>query len=98
MGIRDEPVIRQATLPSGEQIDVRVIVPDDPYIPRDQLDTVVVELERDGEPLGVVETPLSSDDVDEALLLAERIRTGLESGSLEPSAEGIESLASAPPA
>jgi hypothetical protein len=97
MGIREDPVIRHATLPDGDSIEVRVVVPDDPYIPRAELDTVVVELERAGQPIGVVETPLSSDDADEGLLLAERIRLALESGAVAPTAEGIEHLALTPP-
>jgi hypothetical protein len=97
VGIRETPVIRHATLPDGSKIEVRVVVPDDPYIPRRELDTVVVELERAGSPVGVVETPLSSDDEDEGLLLAERIRLALESGAVEPTAEGIEQLALTPP-
>jgi hypothetical protein len=97
MGIREDPVIRHATLPDGGSVEVRVVVPDDPYIPRAELDTVVVELERAGLPIGVVETPLSSDDADEGQLLAERIRLALESGAVEPTAEGIEHLALTPP-
>ena len=97
MGIREDPVIRHATLPDGDAIEVRVVVPDDPYIPRAELDTVVVELERAGTPIGVVETPLSSDDADEGQLLAERIRLALESGAVEPTADGIEHLALTPP-
>jgi hypothetical protein len=97
MGIREDPVIRHATLPDGDLVEVRVVVPDDPYIPRAELDTVVVELERAGAPIGVVETPLSSDDADVGQLLAERIRLALESGAVEPTAEGIEHLALTPP-
>ena len=98
MSIRDEPVVRHATLADGSVVDVRVVVPDDPYIDRAELNLVVVELARGGEPVGVVETPLSAGDRDEALVLAERIRAGLESGALEPTAEGIERIALTPPA
>lgn len=97
MGVREEPVVRHATLPNGGTIDVRVVVPDDPYVKREELDTVVVELEVAGNPLAAVETPLSSEDLDEAVLLAERIRAALESGAVEPTAHGIERLASTPP-
>jgi len=95
VGVREDPVIRHAKLPQGGTIEVRVIVPDDPYIARSELSTdVVVELDLAGTPLAVVETPLSSDAEDEAVQLAERIRAALESGDVEPTAHGIERLAS----
>jgi len=97
VGIRDEPVIRHAALPGGGTIEVRVVVPDDPYIARSELETVVVELEVGGSPIAAVETPLAEDATDEATLLAERIRAALESGAVEPTAEGIERLASTLP-
>lgn len=98
MGVRESPVIRHAKLPSGGTVAVRVVVPDDPYVDRSQLNTVVVELEVAGNAVAAVETPLSSDDESEATLLAERIRSALESGAVEPTAEGIEELASTRPA
>jgi len=98
VGVRESPVIRQAKLPSGGTVAVRVVVPDDPYVDRSQLNTVVVELEVAGNAVAAVETPLSSDDESEATLLAERIRSALESGAVEPTAEGIEELASTRPA
>jgi hypothetical protein len=61
--LRDEPVVRRAHLADGRTIDVRVVVPDDPYIDRVQLDTVVAELECEGEVLAVVMTPLDAADV-----------------------------------
>lgn len=98
MGVRESPVIRQAKLPGGGTVSVRVVVPDDPYVERAQLETVVVELEVAGNAIAAVETPLSSDDEHEATLLAERVRAALESGAVEPTAEGIEHLASTRPA
>ena len=89
--------MRHAQLPDGGTIEVRVVVPDDPYLKRAELDTVVVELELAGRPLAAVETPLSSEETDEAVVLAERIRAALESGAIEPTAHGIERLASTPP-
>ena len=89
--------MRQAQPPAGGTFEIRVGVPDDPYLRREELDTVVVELERAGTPLAAVETPLSSDEHDEAVLLAERIREAIESGAVEPTAHGIERLASTPP-
>lgn len=94
MSIREEPVVREASLPDGTAaVAVRVIVPDDPYVARGELDTVVVELSQNGEVLGVVETPLSAADTEDAVELADRIRDALESGAVEPTAEGIEQLA-----
>jgi len=90
--LREAPVIRRATLPEGRHVEIRVVVPDDPYIEDEPLDTVVVELE-DGRVLGVVATPLDPYEVAEAIVLAERLREGLESGALEPSAAGIEATA-----
>jgi hypothetical protein len=98
MTLRSQPVVLRARVPDGRTIEVRVVVPDDPYVPRSEIDTVVVELEAGDDVLGVVTTPLSSDDVEQAQLLGERIRDGLESGSLEPTAEGIETVASTRPA
>ena len=98
VGVREEPVVRHAQLPGGGTIEVRVVVPDDPDVRREELDTVVVELELAGTPLAAVETPLSSDEHAEAVVLAERIREALESGAVEPTAHGIERLASTPPA
>lgn len=97
MTLHEHPAVRQARLPDGRSIDVRVVVPDDPYVPRPELDTVVVELVSGDGVLGVVSTPLSADDVERAQLLAERIRVALEGGSLEPTAEGIETIASTVP-
>src|SRR5437588_185746 len=45
MSLRGERVEHTATLPDGREALVRVGVPDDPYIPRRELDTVDVEVE-----------------------------------------------------
>jgi hypothetical protein len=96
--LHESPVVRQATLPDGRTLTVQVGLLPDPYVDSEQMDTVVLELFEGDEPVGSVETPLSAADGDEAMLLAERVRQGLESGALEPSAEGVERLASTPPA
>jgi hypothetical protein len=97
MTLREQPVVLRARTPHGRTIEVRVVVPDDPYVPRSELDTVVVELGSGDDVLGVVATPLSASEVERAQHLGEQIRDGLESGSLEPTAEGIETLASTVP-
>ncbi len=97
MSLRESPVVRQASLPDGRVLAVRVVVPDDPYVPRTELDTVVVELTLDDAVVGVVTTPLSASDVERAHLLAERIRAGLETAALDATAEGIETVATTVP-
>jgi hypothetical protein len=93
VSLREEPVIVGARLAGGREIEIRIVVPDDPYIDRSELDTVVVELDAEGETLGVVETPLEPEDISRARALAQRIREGLERGDIEPTAEGVEAAA-----
>jgi hypothetical protein len=68
-------------------------VPDDPYIPRAELNTVDVELYANGEVLAAVNTVLDPDQESEALQLAREIAQGLASGKLQPTASSIEPLA-----
>jgi len=82
-----------ATLPDGRIVDVFVGVPDDPYIPKKDMDTVDVELRSGGEVLAAVNTVLDADQDSEARQLAREIVGGLEDGSLEPTAGAIEPLA-----
>ena len=96
--LHDSPVIRRASLPDGRTVTVRVALLPDPYVDPREMDTVVLELSQGDDLLGTVETPLSAVDRDEALLLADRVREGLESGALEPTAEGVEQVALTPPA
>ena len=72
---------------------VHVGVPDDPYIPRAQLETVDVELHSGGHVLAAVNTVLDPDQEDEAVDLAREIAQKLEAGELEPTAAAIEPLA-----
>ena len=87
------PITRDALLPDGRVVHVRVGVPDDSYIPARELDTVDVELSNDDEHLAAVTTVLEVDQVDEAHALLRDIVEGLESGALEPTAGGLEPLA-----
>ena len=93
MSLRGKPIELSATLPDGRAVSVRVGVPDDPYIPKNQLETVTVELSSDGEHLAAVNTILDPDREAAARELAREIVTGLESGTLEPTAGAIEPLA-----
>jgi hypothetical protein len=93
VSLRGEPVEQRAVLPDGREVVVRVAVPDDPYIAKRELDTVTLELVHDGQHLAVVNTVLDADQTSEARQLARQVVTGLESGTLEPTAGAIEPLA-----
>jgi hypothetical protein len=93
MSLRGDPVELTAMLPDGREARIRVGVPDDPYIPRRELDTVDVEIALDGRVAAAVNTILEPAQDHEARLLAREIVAGLESGELEPTAAAIEPLA-----
>ncbi len=80
-------------LPDGREVVVRVGVPDDPYIPRRELETVSVELLLEADVAAVVNTLLGPEQESEAHTLAREIVAGLESGDLQPTAGSIEPLA-----
>jgi hypothetical protein len=93
VSLRGAPVTDTATLPDGRVVDVFVGVPDDPYIAKKELNTVDVELRANGEVLAAVNTVLDADQDSEARQLAREIVSGLEGGTLEPTAGAIEPLA-----
>ncbi len=93
MSLRGNPIERDATLPDGRVVRVRVGVVDDSYIAKRDLDTVDVELLDGTEHLAAVNTVLDADQESEALALVREIVAGLESGELEPTAGSIEPLA-----
>ena len=93
MSLRGDRVERRANLPDGREARVRVGVPDDPYIPRRELDTVDVEISFDGRVAAAVNTILGPEQEHEAHELAREIVSGLESGRLAPTAAAIEPLA-----
>ena len=93
VSLRARTVEQTAILPDGRKIVVHVGVPEDPYIPRADLDTVDVELYDGEKVLAAVNTVLDPDQESEALALAREIARGLESGELEPTASAIEPFA-----
>ncbi|HSC50331.1 MAG TPA: hypothetical protein VLD16_08730, partial [Gaiellaceae bacterium] len=93
MSLIGNPVELPATLPDGREVTIRVGVPDDPYIPRRELRTVDVELFGGDEHLAAVSSVLLPEQESEARALARRIKSGLESGELEPTAGALEPLA-----
>ena len=96
MSLRGDPVEATATLPDGRSVRIRIGVPEDPYIPRRELDTVDVELFDGDQHLAAVNTVLGAEQESEARELAREIVTGLESGQLEPMAGALEPLADEP--
>jgi hypothetical protein len=99
MTLRGQPLEREATLPGGGAVVVRVGLAEDSYIPRRELDTVVLELwdEERGEHVAGVSTVLSAEDTDAARALLHEVVSGLESGSLAPTAGALEPLADSVP-
>jgi len=93
VSLRGRTVEHSATLPDGRNVIVHVGVPDDPYIPRAELETVDVELRSGGHVLAAVNTVLDVDQESEADQLAREIARKLESGEIEPTAHAIEPLA-----
>jgi hypothetical protein len=91
--LRSNPVERDATLPDGRVVRVRVGLADDSYISPRELDTVTLELIGDGEHLGAVTTILSADQDSEARQLVHEVVVGLENGTLAPTAGAVEALA-----
>jgi hypothetical protein len=96
VSLRADPIEEIATLPDGRRVLVRIGVPEDPYIPRRELDTVDVELFDGEQHLAAVNTVLGAQQMSEAHALAREIIAGLESGDLEPTAGALEPLADQP--
>ena len=96
MSLRGRPIEKTATLPDGGEVQIRVGIPEDSYIPRRELDTVDIELFAEGRAIAAVNTVLSVNQEREALQLAREVVAGLESGELQPTAAAIEPLADRP--
>jgi len=99
MSLRSERLEQDVVLPDGRVVAVRVGLAEDSYIPRREVDTVVIELwdESRGEHLAGVATVLSADDVDAARALLREVVAGLGVGSLAPTAGALEPLADSVP-
>jgi NADPH:quinone reductase-like Zn-dependent oxidoreductase len=93
MSLHGRTIEETATLPDGRLVVVHVGIPEDPYIPRAQLQTVDIELHSNGVVLAAVNTVLDPDQEAEALELAREIAQKLASGELQPTAGAIEPLA-----
>jgi hypothetical protein len=93
--LREAPLEKRVTLPDGRDVSVRIGLAQDSYIPRRDLDTVVLELwdEERGEHLAGVSTILSPDDTAAGHALLREVVEGLRSGAVEASAGALERLA-----
>jgi hypothetical protein len=97
VSLRGRPVEREATLPNGRLVVVRVAVAVDAYIPRRERHTVTLELLTEDRVEATVNTVLAPNQVGEARKLAEEVATRLQSGELQPTASAIEPLADSIP-
>jgi len=93
MSLRRSPLEQEATLPDGRVVRVRVGLAEDSYIRPREVDTVTVELYGDGEHLAAVSTVLGARQEREARELLDEIVSGLEAGTLAPTAGALEPLA-----
>jgi hypothetical protein len=93
VSLRGEPIVENVTLPDGREATVRVGVPDDPYIPKSELDTVSLEVTIGGVHTLAVNTVLDADDDGAGRALAREVAAKLESGEAEPTAHDLEPLA-----
>jgi hypothetical protein len=93
MTLRANPVEREATLPDGRVMRVRVGVAEDSYIPTREVNTVTLELIGDGQHVAAVTTLLRAHQDREARELAHEVVIGLENGTLAPTAGALEPLA-----
>jgi len=93
VSLRGEPVVQSVTLPDGREATVRVGVPDDPYIPKRELDTVALEVTVDGVHALAVNTALDADEDSAARALAREVAAKLASGEAEPTSHDLEPLA-----
>ena len=99
MSLRRDSLEQEVALPDGRIVSVRVGLAEDSYIPRRDLDTVVIELwdVGRGEHLAGVATVLSADDAEAARTLLRKAVAGLGDGSLAPTAGALEPLADSVP-
>ncbi|HKF14900.1 MAG TPA: hypothetical protein VKB13_06720 [Gaiellaceae bacterium] len=93
MSLRGQPVEKEATLPDGERVLIRIALASDGYVPRREVHTVTLELVADERVQATVNTVLDAAQVKEARHLAAEVAKRLESGELEPTASAIEPLA-----
>jgi hypothetical protein len=93
VSLRSTGIEQSTLLPDGRPVVVWVGVPDDPYIDKGELDTVALEVRVDDEVAATLDTVLAPSQDSEARRLVRAVASGLEDGSLEPTAGDLEPLA-----
>jgi hypothetical protein len=89
-------VIETTRLPDRREAEIRVGVPDDSYLGKEQLDSVAFELRVDGAVVASRMTLLDADQEEEARELAHQVAEAPRSGELEPRADAIDPRRRAP--
>jgi hypothetical protein len=93
VSLHGNPIIETAHLPDGRNAHIRVGIAEDSYIADRDSNTVVLEVRIGHGVAAVIDTVLDASEVTEAQHLASRVRDGLSSGELEPTASSLERLA-----
>ena len=92
MSLRERPAEGTTELPDGREVTVRVEVPDDDYLPQDQLRAVALFVRDEHHVLAAINTVLAPEQEEEAAALVREALAGLASGELEPTAGSLERL------
>jgi hypothetical protein len=95
VSLHGNPILETARLPDGRNARIRVGIAEDPYVADRDLNTVVLEVRIGQAVVAVIDTVLDAQQEDEARHLANRVREGLSTGSLEPTVHSLEPLADA---
>jgi len=92
MSLHGSPIIEHVRLPDGRQARIRVGVAEDSYIADSEMSTVVLEVRIGSGVAAVLDTILDPEQEKAAQHLADRVRDGLSSGELEPTAHSLGPL------
>jgi hypothetical protein len=93
VSLRGSPVSEHAALPRGGSVEVWVGVPDDPYIPKSELNSVDLQLREGENVLASVTTVLDADQDSEARQLAREVRAAIEADQIPLTASALEPFA-----
>jgi hypothetical protein len=92
VSLHGNPILETARLPDGRESRIRVGVAEDSYIADREMRSVLLEVRIGHGVVAVLDTILDPLQVSEARHLALRVREGLSSGALEPTAASLGPL------